>query len=347
MGTPRPEPLDHTRLAAARLRAADLQPFLAVALYALIPIASYDNPTFAVDDKWRLYINPAKLREWSVPHVAGVLLHEVSHVVRDHAGRGGAITGGDPVAAIVWNVAADAEINDDLIAAGVTLPEDPVTPKSLKLPRNKVAEFYYARLCDARVPASPELDCGAGCHGQGADNDSPLLPAGVTEVDGLLLRRRVAEEVARLAANQPGTVGGGWQRWAEATLRPVMDWRRLLNAKVKSATAAVAGAADYSYSRPPRRRVPGVVLPSMRRPLPRVAVIIDTSGSVSDAALIAAWTEVHGCLRALSVRRDLLTVYAADAKTHRITGALPAASHLQGAAEPIWRARSRPFWVRR
>ena len=37
MDTPDPEPLDHTRLAAARLRAAELQPFLAVALYALTP----------------------------------------------------------------------------------------------------------------------------------------------------------------------------------------------------------------------------------------------------------------------------------------------------------------------
>jgi predicted metal-dependent peptidase len=321
MDTPDPEPLDHTRLAAARLRAADLQPFLAIALYALIPVAAYDKPTFAVDDKWRLYVNPAKLREWTVPQVAGVLLHEVGHLVRDHARRGVAITGSDPVTAIVWNVAADAEINDDLIAARVTLPEDPVTPKSLKLPRNKVAEFYYARLTQAGVPAPPELDCGAGCHGQGASNDSPLLPAGITEADALLLRRRVAEEITRLVGAQAGAVGGGWQRWAEATLRPVLDWRRLLNARVKSATAAVTGAVDYSYSRPPRRRVPGVVLPSMRRPLPRVAVIIDTSGSVSDAALTAAWTEVHGCLRALGVRRDLLTVYAADAKAHRVMGA--------------------------
>jgi predicted metal-dependent peptidase len=317
-----PEPLDHTRLAAARLRAAELQPFLAVALYALTPVASYDKPTFAVDEKWRLYVNPGKLREWTVPQVAGVLLHEVGHVIRDHAGRGGAITGGDPVAAMVWNVAADAEINDDLIAARVTLPENPVTPKSLKLPPNKVAEFYYARLNETGVAPPPGLDCGTGCHGQGAGNDSPLLPAGITEADGLLLRRRVAEEIARLVANQPGMMGGGWQRWAEATLRPVLDWRRLLNAKVKSATAAVTGAVDYSYARPPRRRVPGVVLPSMRRPLPRVAVIIDTSASVRDTALTAAWTEVHGCLRALGVRRDLLTVYAADAKAHRVTGAL-------------------------
>jgi predicted metal-dependent peptidase len=58
----------------------------------------------------------------------------------------------------------------------------------------------------------------------------------------------------------------------------------------------------------------------MQRPLPRVAVIVDTSGSVGEAALQRAWTEVHGCLRTLGVRRDLLTVFAADVDVHRLTG---------------------------
>jgi predicted metal-dependent peptidase len=62
------------------------------------------------------------------------------------------------------------------------------------------------------------------------------------------------------------------------------------------------------------------VLPSLRRPLPRVAVIVDTSGSVDDDLLTLAWTEVHGCLRSLGIRRDLLTIYAADTEVHRLTG---------------------------
>jgi predicted metal-dependent peptidase len=73
-----------------------------------------------------------------------------------------------------------------------------------------------------------------------------------------------------------------------------------------------------------------VVLPSLRRPLPRVAVIIDTSGSVDDDLLALAWTEVHGCLRSLGIRRDLLTVYAADTEVHRLTGPPRRQVRLQG-----------------
>lgn len=129
------------------------------------------------------------------------------------------------------------------------------------------------------------------------------------------------EQITSFAAHQPGALAGGWLRWAEAVLRPRLDWRTLLAAKIRSAAASVAGAADYSYSRPARRRVPRVVLPAMRRPIPRVAVIVDTSGSVDDHLLMMAWTEVHGCLRQLGLRRDMLTVYAADTKVHQLPGA--------------------------
>ena len=107
-------------------------------------------------------------------------------------------------------------------------------------------------------------------------------------------------------------------RWAESLLRPQMDWRRLLGGAVRGAVAGVSGASDYAYRKPPRRRVPGVVLPALHRPLPRVAIVVDTSASVDDELLRIAWSEVQGCVRGLGVRPDLLTVYAADVDAHRI-----------------------------
>lgn len=59
--------------------------------------------------------------------------------------------------------------------------------------------------------------------------------------------------------------------------------------------------------------LPGVVLPSLRRRPPRVSVVIDTSGSVSDAELGSALLEVAAITRAVGGRRDLVTVLSCDA----------------------------------
>jgi predicted metal-dependent peptidase len=55
------------------------------------------------------------------------------------------------------------------------------------------------------------------------------------------------------------------------------------------------------------------VLPSLRRKPPRVCVVIDTSGSVSDAELGSAILEVAAIGRAVGGRRDLVTVLPCDA----------------------------------
>lgn len=56
-----------------------------------------------------------------------------------------------------------------------------------------------------------------------------------------------------------------------------------------------------------------MVLPSLRRPLPWVAVIIDTSGSIGDPELGVAPAEVAGVLREVGVRGDKVIVLACDA----------------------------------
>jgi predicted metal-dependent peptidase len=75
---------------------------------------------------------------------------------------------------------------------------------------------------------------------------------------------------------------------------------------------------DYTYGRPSRRSagLPGVVLPSLRRRPPRVCVIVDTSGSVSDAELGSAIREIAAVVRTLGGRRELVSVLSCDAAAH-------------------------------
>lgn len=110
-----------TRLAAGRVRATELAPYLSSALYSLIPREEYGIETFAVDAFWRMYYHPRLCLEWTVDEIAAVWLHEVNHVIRDHVSRA-SVAGVSAQSAHAWNAAADAVINSDLQDMGVVLP---------------------------------------------------------------------------------------------------------------------------------------------------------------------------------------------------------------------------------
>jgi predicted metal-dependent peptidase len=74
-------------LMAARLVAVEHAPYLAHALFSMMPMAAEGLGTFAVDRGWRLYLDPARLAAWGPTLAGGVLVHEVGHLVRAHAQR--------------------------------------------------------------------------------------------------------------------------------------------------------------------------------------------------------------------------------------------------------------------
>src|SRR5260370_52482 len=145
-----------------------------------------------------------------------------------------------------------------------------------------------------RMGAGPGLTAGRTA-GQ------PARPAWQAD----LLRRQVAQDVIA-HAKQAGNVPGGLLRWAEEILSPKVNWRKVLAAELRRAVAEVSGAVDYSYRRPSRRAaVAGnVVLPALRRPVPDVAGVCDTSGSMTEDPLAAAPAEGEGLRRAPGLARQ-------------------------------------------
>lgn len=129
-------------LAAARFVAASKRPYLALALYSLTPIKRPGLKTMAVDKKYRLYYDPIIFNQWNREQIAGVLIHEVSHLLRKHHLRGKKLQANPDL----WNKANDAEINDDLINEGLLLPGNPITPASLGFANGHLAEEYYFAL---------------------------------------------------------------------------------------------------------------------------------------------------------------------------------------------------------
>ncbi|HEY2238190.1 MAG TPA: VWA-like domain-containing protein, partial [Streptosporangiaceae bacterium] len=308
-------------LAGARLWAAARFPYLATGIFATQVTAAPGSSSVAVDEHWRLRADPDLAAQWTAAQFGSVLVHHVCHLLREHADRARAL-GIRPEDASAWTRAADAEINDDLIPAGLDLPGNPVLPHHLGADPGGLAEQYFHPAPD---PGDGDGDCGSGADGQGRAGDQP--PDGDGGLPGWqsdLLRRQVASEIVR-HGREAGTVPAGLARWAQQTLSPVVNWRALLAAELRRAVADRAGAADYSYRRPSRRAaaVGDVVLPALRRPIPDVAVVCDTSASMTDDLLAMVLAEVEGLLRALGVSRQLrvLACDTAVAPAQRVSSA--------------------------
>ncbi|MGC0328333.1 putative metal-dependent peptidase [Streptomyces sp. SAI-170] len=312
--------LDRAKLLAARYTAAEARPYLASALYALTVVPSGQVRTMAVDRHWRCYVAPAFVEATGVEELAGVWVHEVAHLLRDHHGRADRLPAAEQRDRLRVNIAQDCEINDDLLSDGLRLPEGRMEPRLFDLPEGGTFETYLPG-----VPPTSDLtlDCGSGAHGVPAPWDLGEGAAGVAglgPVEAEALRRQTAQAV-RAHQRSRGSVPTGWRRWAEEVLEPTVDWRKALTGAVREAAAWAGGAVDYTYRRP-SRRTPAlggrVVLPSLRRPLPRVAIVVDTSGSMGEDDLAAALAEVSGVLREVGVGGNRVAVLACDADVHAV-----------------------------
>lgn len=112
------------------------------------------------------------------------------------------------------------------------------------------------------------------------------------------------------------------------------DWRRVLAAEVRSAVAAIAGKVEYSYRRPSRRAHLNreLVLPVLQRPVPEVAIVCDTSGSMHERLLARALAEVEGVLTRAGLRDRRVRVLAVDAAVQAVRGV----SRTQRLGGPDW-----------
>jgi len=323
-------------LAAARLWAATRFPYLATGVFGAEVIADTGSGTVSVDESWRMHADPEVAAGWTAAQLGSVLIHHVCHLLRTHGERAQG-AGVRPDEAADWIRAADAEINDDLVPAGLELPGHPVLPRDLRAEDGLLAEQYFDAIrrhattpaggqgagtgADSQARSGRWLDCGSGADGIPRPGQGD---GGLSRWQADLLRRQVAQEVIA-HGKQAGTAPTGLLRWAEEVLSPKVNWRAMLAAELRRAIAEVSGAVDYSYRRPSRRSaVAGpVVLPALRRPVPEVAVVCDTSGSMTEDLLAMVLAEVEGLLRALGLARQVrvLACDTAVAPVQRVTSA--------------------------
>jgi len=169
--------------------------------------------------------------------------------------------------------------------------------------------------------------CG-GCaghahHGEPEDETGDKDARSQADLDRA--RREVAAKIVEMAQKGRGTLPGDLVRWAEKTLEPPqVPWRTKLRRMVRHAVAYRAGASVKRFTKLSRRQA-GVgfglgspVLPSYAHPVARIAVVMDTSGSMGTAELTACVREIKGVLKAHDEEVDYIANDARVASEHKV-----------------------------
>ncbi len=310
-------------VSAARMLVFQYHPYLSTTLFALRPHPAPGLGTMGVDAGWRLYYDPEVVLEWFATSGSGkrsgvpaVLFHELGHVLRQHHQRTG---DRDPQRA---NRSQDREINDDVLAAGWTLPGEPLLPAQIGMANGLCFEEYYPK-----EPEPPTIKlvipgCGGACGGcagnptewekentgkegsaggngpaaglapgEGARTPSPL-PSPASGIEQEIVLRTTAIKIAQhVKMHGKGSVPLGLRVWAEAKLQPArVDWRKKLASMTRAALSAVAGACDFTWRKSGRRSLHSAgcagwpLAPALHQPVPRVGIVLDVSGSMSCGA---------------------------------------------------------------
>jgi predicted metal-dependent peptidase len=321
--------------AAIRLKAATERAYYAPIIFSMIPVESDKVPTLAVDKYWRMYYNPNLLNILPIEESIALFIHEVGHLIREHSDRQGNRDN------YLWNLAGDFTINVDIKADNMSLPDGCMLPtmEQFKLKDGMTTEQYYDELWKkAKKIKIPTMGRGTGKGGCGScagnepgeweekdghggkeltDKDGNPVPK-VDKLTQELARRSTASKILEHSKSR-GTVPDGLLRWAKDKLVSKVDWRKEIRTAItNSYNRYIAGMADYTRSRFSRRQSAygDVMMYGFHAPVPNIAVIIDTSGSMSDTDLGQAIAEVGKVLKTF---RSDVTVLSCDAAVGNVS----------------------------
>jgi len=297
------------KVRAARIKATYMYPYLSTALLTVTIHESTDVQTMAITQGGRIYWNPDFVATLTMDELTAVIVHEIWHMLRLHGERAPE----DESLKGIYNIAGDCEIDDSLDG----LPKDAIYPETFGLQGHLTVEEYFEQLVKNAVKIQcagvASGDCGSGARGgkDKCDKDDKASTKVLTRLDKELIARHTAEQI-RAIGNVPENIA----RWADALLNPKVPWERELRSKFMSCVSRALGKTDYTYARRSRRAsVTRAILPGMVSYKPKVAVVMDTSGSMENKQLSRCLVEIKDLLRALA---DRVTVYVTDAAIHSV-----------------------------
>jgi len=314
-------------------------PWFRPMMLKLVPRWSMTVPSIAVTKGAILVVNPLFIAGLNDEEMAYLLAHELMHMFTHTSDRCGDRDPGE------WNCASDRAINcilEDIPALKMPSGDRKgLLPSDIKMPNYLVADEYYrapkpedesggdgddeegeSKPGKGKPKAKPGQGACGGCAGNPVDGepDDAGDPDARGEAELDRSARNMAEAIQDAETKQRGSVPAGLVRIAAGMLAPPkVDWRKMLAAEIRSAIQWAAGHTNHRYDAPSRRQS-GVgwgagrpILPRLRQPIPEVACVIDTSGSMSQNDVGAAVRETMGVAKSCCAP---ITLCVCDAAVH-------------------------------
>lgn len=306
-------------LSKAKAQLVLREPFYATILMGLKAVVTDEVSTLATDGT-RLLVNEAFFKGLKLSQQITVLKHEALHVALLHPWRR------QTRHPMGWNVACDYVVNAKLVEEkSEELPDWLYDPRY----KNMSSEQVYNRLPVHKQPSPVSFTAQAegspssgGAGGDQPDNNPPegMQPSPSDAVDKLAKRckalpasdvldaqddagageQRARQLVARAvaAAKQRGLMPAHLEAELGEVLNPRVPWQDVLRRFLTEMRPC-----DYSWARPARRMVSSdLYMPSIAGAgaMRDLAVVVDTSGSVSDDELRQFFGEFIGAVEACS-----------------------------------------------
>lgn len=299
------------RLQAALLRIRGDHPFFGtLALFAELKVTE-DVPTAATDGR-TLFFNPDFIEKLDGPRLCGLVTHELLHAALQHGLRR------RERVPLLWNIAADIVVNG-MIRKDTEYPLPSGAVEVAELAHLSVEEIYeQISLAGYKAPQLTLLDVLPPSVGTGAEEDALKAGRDGTGAEGSLAQAEAARQqrhwrgalqqagaVARRAGKGIGRDGLDAVRDVQGACEARIGWRELLWQHVV--------ATPFDFAGYDRRFIhQGLYLEDMVGESVKVAICVDTSGSIGGPDLDAFYGEIQGILDAYPHIRGRLFFADAD-----------------------------------
>ncbi len=268
-------------------------PYLGFAAFTR-PIRSTDKvPLCGMSKGGVFYYNPETFGEENLGVKADLFTSALWSVLRDHAKRR---SYRNPE---TWGIASQSETNQ-----ATSLPPDRfIQPKKRNLP----AEDYYED-----PPYSEGKESQSGSSMDGLQREWEEADGEMSEAEKEAFKRQVAEEIMK----NRGTVPEGALLWAEELLSPKVNWEFIFRNVAQSILSPLSNRRSFSR---PFRRESEFIYPGKIGRIPKIGILLDTSGSMMGEGISMALGAVSEICREIGS----VEVMDCDAEIHdhrRVTG---------------------------